>query len=57
MANNKSVHYLFRTGNMPDEEIKKAKEAYAKKGMKVIVITEGKENIHDGLRGVLFNHG
>jgi len=42
---------------MPDDEINKAKEAYAKKGIKVIVITEGKENIHDGLKGMLFNHG
>ncbi len=57
MTNNRSVHYLFRTGNMPDEEVEKIKEMYARKGIRVVVLTEGPENIHDGLKGMLFNHG
>ena len=57
MANNRSVHYLFRTGNMPDDEVEKVKEMYAKKGIRVVVLTEGTKNIHDGLKGMLLNHG
>lgn len=57
MTNNRSVHYLFRTEQMPDHEMEKVKEMYAKKGIKVVVLTEGTKNIHDGLKGMLLNHG
>lgn len=57
MAGNKNIHYLFRTENMPDNELEKIKESYIKKGMKVVVLTEGRGNIHEALKGMLLNHG
>lgn len=57
MVNRKNVHYLFRTKNMTDHELERIKESYIRKGMKVIVLTEGQRDIHEAIKGVLFNHG
>lgn len=57
MASNKCIHYLLRTEKMTDEEFEEIKEKYRQKGIKVVVLSEGKRNIHEGLRGMLLNHG
>ena len=56
MVKNKSIRYLFRTENMPDHEIEEIKETYVKKGIRVVVLTEGRKDIHDGLKRILLNH-
>lgn len=57
MAENRNIHYLFRTKNMTDYELEGIKEAYIRKGMKVVVLTEGQGDIHEAIKGVLLNHG
>lgn len=57
MASNKCTHYLLRTAKMSNEEFEKIKENYRQKGIKVVVLTEGKRDIHEGLKGMLLNHG
>lgn len=56
MAGIKTIHYLLRPYHMSDEEFNRMKETYTQKGIRVIVLTEGEKNIHDGLKSVLLNH-
>lgn len=56
MAEIKQTQYLIRPYSMQDEEFNKLKQAYKKRGIKLVVFSEGKRNIHEGLKGILLNH-
>lgn len=56
MEDLKGIQYLFRPRYMSEEELNKRKNEYRQKGVRVIVLTEGERNIHEGMNGILQNH-
>lgn len=56
MAAIKNTHYLLRPYHMQDAEFEKLKKTYTERGIRVVVLAEGRKNIHEGLQNILINH-